>query len=399
MRPEHAPLSSALPAPANPIAAVIHPDPYPYYSRLATEPLYREDALGLWVAASASAVTAVLTSELCRVRPPAEPVPRALVGSPAGEIFRQLVRMNDRQDRCPLKAAIVAALGSIAGPELENEARGIARRLAAPIEPDGDPRAVTRFCFALSTHVLARRLGLPPERLEEAASWTGDLVCAFSPAAVPDEIERGKAAAGDLLELLDPRKGETATGAGQALLKTLAREAARRGRDDSGAIAANAIGFLTQAYEATAGLLGNTLLALAAHPDLLQADGGRLRPGVVAEVLRCDPPVQNTRRFLAGTGSVADREMGEGEAVLVVLAAANRDPAANPAPNLFDPARSDRRLFTFGTGAHACPGEGLAETIARVGVEELLAAGVDPQRLAETVTYRPSANTRVPLFG
>jgi len=27
-----------------------------------------------------------------------------------------------------------------------------------------------------------------------------------------------------------------------------------------------------------------------------------------------------------------------------------------------------------------------------------LACGVEPARLVETVTYRPSANTRVPLF-
>ena len=86
----------STPIPRDPIAAVTHPDPYPYYSALvAEEPLYRDGALGLWVAASAAAVTAVLASDLCQVRPLAEPVPRALLESPAGEIFRSLVRMND----------------------------------------------------------------------------------------------------------------------------------------------------------------------------------------------------------------------------------------------------------------------------------------------------------------
>ena len=82
--------------PQDPIAAVTHPDPYPYYADLAAHrPLYRDDALRLWVASSAAAVTAVLASDLCRVRPPAEPVPRALLGSPAGELFGHFVRMND----------------------------------------------------------------------------------------------------------------------------------------------------------------------------------------------------------------------------------------------------------------------------------------------------------------
>src|SRR5947199_320044 len=82
------------------IAAATHPDPYPFYARLGAEaPLYRDDALGLWVAASAAAVNAALTHGLCRVRPPAEPVPRALAGSPAGEIFGRLVRMTDGEER------------------------------------------------------------------------------------------------------------------------------------------------------------------------------------------------------------------------------------------------------------------------------------------------------------
>ena len=84
--------SSPRPAPAilldmswpqDPIAAVTHPDPYPYYADLvARRPLYRDDALQLWVASSAAAVTAVLASDLCRVRPPAEPVPGRSSGRP-----------------------------------------------------------------------------------------------------------------------------------------------------------------------------------------------------------------------------------------------------------------------------------------------------------------------------
>jgi len=45
-------------APSDPIAAVTHPDPYPYYANLVAErPLYRDESLGLWVAAGAAAVT------------------------------------------------------------------------------------------------------------------------------------------------------------------------------------------------------------------------------------------------------------------------------------------------------------------------------------------------------
>lgn len=89
--------------------------------------------------------------------------------------------------------------------------------------------------------------------------------------------------------------------------------------------------------------------------------------------------------------------MREGDGILVVLAAANRDPAANPDPDRFDLFRRDRRIFTFGAGIHACPGDRFAIAIARAGAEALLRAGLDPERFAATRTYRPLANVRVPF--
>jgi cytochrome P450 len=113
--------------------------------------------------------------------------------------------------------------------------------------------------------------------------------------------------------------------------------------------------------------------------------------------LRFDPPVQNTRRFLARNGIVAGRAMHEGDAILVVLAGANRDPAANPDPERFDLFRQDRRVFTFGVGVHACPGEELATTIAEAGVAQLLLDRLDLRGFAATVSYRQSPNVRMPF--
>lgn len=379
--------------PSDPVALATHPDPYPFYARLVAEaPLIEDLALGLWVAAGAEAATAVLTHELCRVRPPAEPVPRALLGSPAGEVFGRLVRMTDGPGRCPLKRAISATLASVAGETATEESRRRAGALAAELAPANDPAAVSRFAFDLPAQVVASLLGVSPDRLAEAARWTADFVPCFSPLAGPEQIARGKEAAGRLLDLLRPLAADDG---GTGLLPALTREARQPGRDDSETVVANAVGFLFQSYEATAGLIGNTLLALAAHPDLREVE----LPAVVREVLRHDPPIQSTRRVLAGPATICGRELPEGAAVLVILAAANRDPAANPDPDRFDPGRAAPRTFTFGAGPHACPGEALAVTIATAGVEALLLAGIDPARLSERYAYRPSANARIPIFG
>src|SRR5262249_40191261 len=159
------------------------------------------------------------------------------------------------------------------------------------------------------------------------------------------------------------------------------------------------IGFMVQAHDATAGLIGNALVALASHPEVqekVKADRGVFRP-FLQEVLRYDPPVQNTRRWVARNGVVAGQEMQEGDASLVVLAAANRDPAANPNPDWFDLSRENRMIFTFGAGIHACPGEALALAIAQAGIEQLLGSGIDLQRFLATRAYRPSINARIPF--
>jgi len=386
--------------PQDPITAVTHPDPYAYYADLvARKPLYYDDSLRIWVASSASVVTAALTNGLCRVRPATEPVPKSLLGSPAAEIFRHLVRMNDGERHCPFKQAVSGALASIDAAQTTLQSVKWARFLLN----EGGSERLASFAFHLPVYVVGSLLGVPEDMLHQTALWMSDFARCLAPASSPDQIERGKKAAGYLLQtfrdiLCDIWRD--IRGSEDGLLSALAREAKRVGREETDVIVANGIGFLSQSYEATAGLIGNTLLALASRPDArdqVAADPDLLR-SVVHEVLRHDSPVQNTRRFLAEDGFVAGEKMKAGDAILVILAAANRDPSANPDPERFDVFRKERRIFTFGVGAHACPGETLATTIAKAGVERLIASGVALGRLAETMKYRASANVRIPIF-
>jgi cytochrome P450 len=379
--------------PQDPIAAVTHPDPYPYYAELvARRPLYYDDKLRLWVASSANAVISALTNGLCRVRPAAEPIPKSLLGSPAAEIFRHLVRMNDGERHCPFKQSVSAALASI---DAAKAAQLSARWARFLLEERGSNR-LSSFAFHLPVYVVGSLIGVPEDMLSQTALWMSDFARCLAPASDSDQIERGKTAAGHLLQMFRdlPNRDD-------GLLSALAREASESaGAISSDGVIANGIGFLSQSYEATAGLIGNTLLALASRPearDRVAADPEFLH-SVIHEVLRYDSPVQNTRRFLAEDGFVAGENMKAGDAILVILAAANRDPSANPNPERFDVFRKERQIFTFGVGAHACPGESMATTIAKAGVERLIASGVDLERLAETMTYRASANARIPIF-
>lgn len=293
-----------LQPPRNPVEAVIHPDPYPYYAGLVTSrPIYWDETVGCWIASGAATVAAVLTNELCRVRPPGEQVPTALLGSPAADIFRYLVRMNDGQIHSRIKGAVSSTLQAIDADQIAEESNTWSRLLADEMEPEADPDHLADFAFHLPVYVVASLLGIPREQLRQTALWMSDFVRCLAPQSLPEQIEQGKEAAGHLLELLRSVSSMQAAEPAPNGIRSLLREVGQAGYTDGDVAVANGIGLLAQTYEATAGLIGNTLLALARHPDIyeqVQAHPDRLYL-VIQEVLRYDPPIQTRAAILLVT--------------------------------------------------------------------------------------------------
>ncbi len=380
-------------SPENAIAAATHSNPYPFYAGLVAEkPIYYDDALHLWVASSAKAVSAVLSNDLCRVRPAAEPIPRAVVGSTAGKIFGALVRMTDGRGHCPLKKAVTTTLDML-DPNVIFE---VSLRHAQRLIDQYNPYRLTDFAFDLPAYVMASLLGVLDEYLSQIAAWMADFVYCLSPISTDKQIEHGKAVAEHLFDVFRQLLAEK----NPTLLIYLSQVLSQVGVTDDSLTLSNAIGFISQTYEATAGLISNALLSLSTHPDLypkISADM-RLLDRFVAEVARFDAPVQNTRRFLAADGIVAGQSMKADDAILVLLAAANRDPLANPQPDSFDIHRQNPVCFTFGLGVHACPGQSIAEIITRAALQHLISSGLDVSAFPKMVSYRLSTNTRIPLL-
>lgn len=350
-----------------PVTAVTAPSPYPYYARLARERrFYRDEALGLWIAASASAVEEVLAHDALRVRPPAEPVPTALRGNDAGDAFGRFARMTDGDAQRRLKDALTAAFDQLNWDDAIDASTGCSTRYSA--DAFGDSDAYERFVATVPVAVVATLLGVPASDIDDTVRLTGAFARALAAGATIDHAERAAHATRVLAERV--------SGAGP-LIAVLRDEA--RARDvDEATLVANAIGFLFQSYDATAGLIGNVLVALSRSPQPRAA-----LADLVADVTRVDPPVHNTRRFAARDLEVAGTHIAANDAILVLLAAANYDDSAPP------------RTYTFGLGGHACPGTRLACAIATAAVGALLDRGLDARALTLR-GYRPLPNARVP---
>lgn len=387
-------IAATLPPPADPVAAATHADPYPYYQTLREgPPLAWNDALRVWVASRADVVAQVLQAHgPLRVRPAAEPVPRAIAGSPAGEVFAHLVRMNDGTPHEAHRPALQRALAGLDLNAVREAALQVAQR--APRE-----QPLSDMLFSMPVQSVAHLLGFADDALPQVDHWMRDFVACLSPLSTAAQLQGASAAASELMTRFEALVAANAPSRHGSLLAGVLAESATPSR----ALLANLVGLLSQTCDATAGLLGNSLVAVMREPSLRDGAGETRTPdglqAIVEETARHDPSVQNTRRFAVEAVAIAGTTLAAGDGVLVLLASANRDPHFNPQPERFMRMRARRRMLGFGHGVHACPGQALACTLAAAGLQALLqrAPDLEAQRLRGW-RYRPSANARIPVF-
>lgn len=388
----------------DPIAAVTQNDPYPGYAALAAQSeLVFDETRKLWLAGSPALVRAVMDNPACRVRPVAEPVPAAIAGGSAGQLFGMLVRMNDGARHAAPKLVLQRALATLPLDEARQRAASLAQALLAgageavglsaagthgragtvPLVAGAarlDGHRLSAWTFDVPVRTIASLLGFAPSQLPPLSLWMRQFVACLSPLSSPEQLALAQHAAQCLLDSFSDLL-RSAPPAADSLLGAVLTEAEAVGWNNAQAVLANLVGLLSQTYEATAGLIGNAIVALLQAPQ--RASEGGL--ALVQDVALNDPPIQNTRRFVAGATRIGSVDLQPGDVVLLVLAAASRAPDARS------------QAFCFGHGAHACPGQTLAVAIAAAAIDTLLQAQTLEQGMY-TWSYRPSHNARIPEF-
>jgi cytochrome P450 len=154
-------------------------------------------------------------------------------------------------------------------------------------------------------------------------------------------------------------------------------------------------------HETTVNLIGNGVLALTRDPDqfsLLRQDPD-LAVAATDEMLRYDAPVHLTSRTAREQVTVSGHTFAPGDAVILLLASANRDPAAFTDPDQLDlgryrgPGRVSRH-FSFGLGLHYCIGAPLARLEMEVTLRAIAERVSAMELLADPPAYRPNLVVR-----
>ncbi|MFI0907850.1 cytochrome P450 [Streptomyces sioyaensis] len=229
----------------------------------------------------------------------------------------------------------------------------------------------------LPVAVISELLGVPTADRHRMLTWSHAVARALVPDFLlpPGAAEQEAQARREFTDYLRELVVERRRAPGDDLLSALVTV-----HDDGDALTENELLatctlLLIAGHETTVNLIGNGTLALLRHPDQL----ARLRrdpaltDNAVEELLRYDSPVQLTVRFALQDAEVAGVPVPAGSTLLLLIGAANRDPAAYEHPERLDIGRTPLRHLAFGQGIHFCLGAPLARLETQIALRMLLA--------------------------
>jgi cytochrome P450 len=253
--------------------------------------------------------------------------------------------------------------------QLEPFIRATARELIAAFGQD-EIEFVGAFAAPLTTSLMGRLFGIPAADRGRLSAW-------LSAAVHTAETNPGGAPApefqmifGYIAALMRERKAAPGDDMTSGLIA--AEQDGRKLSDPEIMIAIGTI--IAAAIQSTNMQLGNTLAALAQHPEQRAElrDNPALIPNMIEEAVRWDPAIQGLLRTAREPAELAGVSIPAGAWMLVSFASANRDETRFANAERFDIHRHIEQHLGFSWGPHLCIGRPLARLGMRVVFEELL---------------------------
>lgn len=267
-------------------------------------------------------------------------------------------------------------------------------RLLDEIEEQGGGDLMQMLAAPLPITITIELLGIPRDMGGQFREWSDALLSGV----LDDARAAGKSLLEFIYQLVERKRAEP----GDDLMSHWVHSLDEQGKPlTEQEVVGMSFFLLIGGYDTTVGSMGSSILALLRHPHLAQ----RLRahpeliPGAVEELLRWDGSAHNAlRRFAIEDMTIAGTHIAAGDAVILSISSANRDPDRFPNPDELDFDREDTQHWSFGRGAHHCPGKDLARIEIQVMLDMLLKrfprmALANP---AEEVLWRPNYLIRSP---
>lgn len=369
-------------------------DPYPFYEQRRRDgDVVWDETAQAWLILGYDTAREVLGGSGWTSNPLANPNARAAIDAMSSDLVNRSMLFADGANHDRLRGSVrdvftrsfitglTAGVDAIASAVIDHPPTGTAFDFMAEI------------ALPLPIAVAGEWLGLDPESSRLLREQSPAIIRMLGTLADPDEIAAGAAASAALVTAFLPLAADRRTNPGDDLLSFIAT-APDLQLDD---VVITAILIAVAGHETTANLLGAALLRLLTpRPDGIRI-ADRVDPtdaSLITELLRLDGPVQATARTATEDQRIGGVDIACGQQAVVVIAAANRDPAVFNEPDQFQPKRTGPAPLSFGYGAHYCLGAALARLETTAALREILAR---KPVLAGEVAWRDTTAIRGPL--
>ena len=307
----------------------------------------------------------------------------------------------DPPDHTRLRKLVSKAFSPKVVRALEPDITALVDRLLDKVAGAGRLEVIGDLAYPLPVAVICRLLGVPVED-EPQFSWASALLAqgldpfiAFTGQAqgFEERMEAGLWLRGYLRELLGQRRARPGDDLMSGLIAV--EESGDQLTEDEIVATCNLL--LVAGHETTVNLIANGVLAMLRHPEhwaALGQDSGRAS-AIVEETLRYDPPVQLVGRVAGEDMCIGEQKVliPKGDTMMLLLAAAHRDPAVTDKPDEFDPTRASVRHLGFGLGPHFCLGAPLARLEAAVALSAVTKRFPNAQ-IDGDPAYKPNVTLR-----
>jgi cytochrome P450 len=289
-----------------------------------------------------------------------------------GELLENHMLNRDGEDHRRLRSLVSKAFTPKRVRDMRPHIQQITDDLIDRVIDQGEMELVAEFAFPLPITVIQEMLGIPPGDHERFRRWSNAVL---APAVDPESQRAMLVTLAEFVTYLQALFVERQNNPADDLVSALIHAEEGGDRLTEGELLGMMMLLIIAGHETTVNLIGNALVALWQHPDqlnLLQADPG-LMPAAVEEFVRFGAPVERGfNRFIAVEKELDGQRLAEGEMIIPLLAAANRDPAVFTDPDRLDVSRTPNPHLGFGKGPHYCLGAPLARLEAEIALNTLL---------------------------
>jgi cytochrome P450 len=375
-------------------------NPYPLYHRLRAEaPVHWDPFLHAWVVTRYPDVLTVLHRFSAHRTPSPEQLKDMGLESftPVAQVMVKQMLFMDAPAHTRLRslAAYAFTPGRVA--VLRNQIQHIMDQLLEQVRDNGHMDVIADIAAPLPAIVTAKMLGVPAEDHIQLKDWSADFAQMLGNFQHnPDHIPGALKAVEGMTAYFKDAIRHTREHPCEGLIHSFLTAEVDGDRFTEEEIAANVIVTMVGGQETTTNLIGNGIVSLLRNREQLAKlrANPALVPSAVEELLRYESPSQQTARLAPHDVELGGKLIRKRQAVIAVMAAANRDPERFPDPDRLDIERQDNRHLAFGYAAHFCFGAPLARIEGQVAIETLTQRLPELELEPEPLVWRANLGLR-----